>query len=244
MRTTLAVMIAGALCLCLPAMAQRRTVRPRQTSPQDLQLGLVLRTRVSLKCDAPVTLHRIIEYLNEAIARKTHVRNALRLDPRVVERDPRRVKIAVENVRVEHVLLFLLADATTDDERQAHNELGYAPRSDAGVICITNRQNMPPSSRNRRDPSAQYAQGALSGRAMTTGVSGTTSDATGAASSLWGTAATTGAGTTGTRGGRARGMNQLTRLLVRLTGPENWGDVQYSQGTNGAANTSTVGDPQ
>jgi len=111
-------------------------------SPRDLLLNEALEVRVSVDYEVPTDLTEIIAFLNEAIAAKLDIRNALHLDPRIVALDPRPVQIRLERARVRKVLALLLTDATTADEENADDELGFVPYYQAGVIYISNRKRL------------------------------------------------------------------------------------------------------
>ena len=145
------VLALAAVCLSGVALAQGRTVRFVEKSPRDLLLQEALRVRVSLDYEVPTDLSEIIEFLNEAISQKLKIKHALRLDPRVIEVDNRAVSIKMDDVRVAKVLNLLLTDATTPDEEDAGNALGYVHWSDGGVLYITNQQRLRRLNRKRRE---------------------------------------------------------------------------------------------
>jgi len=111
-------------------------------SPRDLLLNEALEVRVSVDYEVPTDLAEIIAFLNEAIAAKLDIRNALHLDPRIVSLNPRPVQIRLERARVRKVLALLLTDATTAEEENADDELGFVPYYQAGVIYISNRKRL------------------------------------------------------------------------------------------------------
>ena len=137
-------LLAAGVLLFLTALPAGARVRGEWVtmSPRDLLLNEALEVRVSVEYEVPTDLRDIIAFLNEAIENKLKLRAALHVDPRIVELNPRPVQITLANTRVRKILTLLLTDATTEEEEQGRNELGFIPYYQAGVIYVSNRQRL------------------------------------------------------------------------------------------------------
>jgi hypothetical protein len=155
-------------------------------TPRDLALKEALETRVSLDYALPTDLAEIISFLNEAIALKTNVKDALMVDPRILATDPRPVKIVLQDTTVKRALMLILSQATSVDEENQNNELSFITGYQNAVIFISNKARLLRLNMARkefriydiRDLLSAFPVGGPGGTGTTTGTAGTTTGTT------------------------------------------------------------------